>query len=1297
MPSQQTLYIHRHAISLTPPTTDTTALYLPSDKPTTNDRPTRLAFEDSPAPPRPDTRRRPSSLSRVAADQQAHRGVLTIRRLTLGSGYKYLTESIAVGDGPAPKETPLTRYYEATGTPPGVWMGAGLGGLDDGRGVRSGSQVTPEQLYNMLGVCVDPVSGEACGRKPNAEPEPLQTRIARRVARLSDSLDETARTVQALEIEAQERARTERFRPPVAAFDLTFSPQKSVSVAWALADRETQAAMYECHRQAIAITLKYAEANTFHSRSGTNGILQEELDGIIAAAFTHYDSRSGDPQLHDHVIVWNRARSRSDGAWRTLDSRGLYKQVVALSEVFDGVLEDLLTDQLGVGWQRMETRGGQLKVEIQGVGEQLLTEFSQRRGEMDLVEDKLTKAFLERNGHLPSPVQRRRIAQQANLRTRHQKRPRSLAEMSLDWRARATPMVGETEAWVQSLKHRSDLPPLRAADLGQEILADLATLARDHSTERRATFTRANLLAEVHRQLRGVRFADHTERLAVAERAVDIALQETVMVSAPELHHVPHRYRRADGTTMLRPADQLLYTTETLLDAEQRLLDAGRSTGAPTVPVATVADVAAKNLPGRDYGLSVDQAVAVQQIVTSGRQLDLLIGPAGTGKSTTMAGLRAAWEREHGAGSVLGLAPSAAAAEVLAHELGIDAENTSKWLFEHRRNDQREHELAALASASTDTSHPRHATATNGARQRELRVALDRWSLKPGQIVIVDEASLAGTFALEELTSAAEAAGAKVLLVGDQHQLSGVEAGGMFRALIHDRGTHIAELEDVRRFTNDWEKDASLRLRRGQDDVIEVYDAHGRISSGTREELIAELYGRWKEDVDAGLTSLMIAENGETVAELNRRARADRVAAGHVLANGVELSGDQRAGVGDEVVTRQNERRISTRRGWVKNGDRWTVTATHPDGGLAVKRASGRGKVELPAAYVAEHVELAYATTAHRAQGRTVDTAHAMIASGSSREALYVAVTRGRNSNRLYVDVAYDPDPASGHGGAIEEETAHAVLSGVLANQGAAVAAHAQITASWDSAESLARLHAEYLTIARAAQANRWETLVKSIGLTGDQAQQAIRSDAYGPLVAALQDAEARGLDIDRALPQLVRARALADADDIAAVLHWRVDAWVEKGASRHRLPPQLIVGLIPRAQRVDDLDLRQALEERADAMESRATALLQAALGTQAGWLQQLGTPPVDEGARVQWLRQARIVVAYRDRWGIWSSEPVGDSAQSIEQTSHRRRAAAASARAKAIAARTHHDLMDAQARQITQSEISPAPELGR
>jgi conjugative relaxase-like TrwC/TraI family protein len=94
-----------------------------------------------------------------------------------------------------------------------------------------------------------------------------------------------------------------------------------VSVAWALADAETKAVIYYCHLEAINYVLTYAEHEVFHSRSGKNGIVEEDVTGVVAADFTHWASRAVDPQLNDHVVVWNRAMSITDGKWRTLDRR----------------------------------------------------------------------------------------------------------------------------------------------------------------------------------------------------------------------------------------------------------------------------------------------------------------------------------------------------------------------------------------------------------------------------------------------------------------------------------------------------------------------------------------------------------------------------------------------------------------------------------------------------------------------------------------------------------------------------------------------------------------------------------------------------------------------------------------------------------------------------------------------------------------------------------------------------------------------------------------------------------------
>jgi len=367
---------------------------------------------------------------------------------------------------------------------------------------------------------------------------------------------------------------------------------------------------------------------------------------------------------------------------------------------------------------------------------------------------------------------------------------------------------------------------------------------------------------------------------------------------------------------------------------------------------------------------------------------------AGTGKSTAMAGLRAVWEAEHGPGSVLGLAPSAAAAEVLADELGIDTENIAQWLHEHHRTTQSLGYIDQLRQRLE-----RAATAGRNTIDLELQLQLlyeevRRWQPQPGQLVIVDEASLAGTFALDELVEAAEHAGAKVLLAGDWGQLTGIEAGGMFRTLVADRDGLAPALTDVRRFHNEWEKTASVELRVGDESAVETYVSQHRVVGGSRAEMLDALYREWKADTEEGTTSLMIAPDSATVVELNTRARTDRIGAGHVSADGLEVAGGQSAGVGDLVITRQNNRLLATGRRWVKNGDCWIVTATKADGSMIVQRHGGTGQDVLPADYVRANVELGYATTSHRAQGRTVATAHAMVSPTTTREALYVAVTR---------------------------------------------------------------------------------------------------------------------------------------------------------------------------------------------------------------------------------------------------------------------------------------------------------------
>ena len=531
-----------------------------------------------------------------------------------------------------------------------------------------------------------------------------------------------------------------------------------------------------------------------------------------------------------------------------------------------------------------------------------------------------------------------------------------------------------------------------------------------------------------------------------------------------------------------------------------------------------------ENLPGRDYKLSVDEALAVEKIATSR-----------TCASTCSSDRRRREVDRHGGttdrlgaspwtGSVIGLAPSAAAAQVLGDELGIETENTAKWLFEWRRIPELTARRDRLALNLARHAYPSSAGAT---RLRAQLAATDRAiaerRLKRGQLVMIDEATLAGTFALDELVSAARQAGSKVLLLGDGAQIRSVEAGGAFSLLVRDRGDLVPELTDVRRFRSDWEKAASVELRRGDRSAIDAYQAHDRITGGERKDLLDALYAAWKADVDAGKSSLMIAADAATAAELNLRARADRVAAGTVGEDGVRIAAGQTAGVGGEIVTRQNNRLFSTGKGWVKNGDRFVVRVTNADGSMAVRRSSGGAEVVLPADYVAQHVELAYATTAFRAQGRTVDTAHAMVGPTTTRVSL---VRRGDSRARLQLPLCRHrvrpgscDEPRRCHR-ATERERSSAVR---LANERAERSAHEALERAQRQAEDFATLAAEYESLARVAQQQRWEELLDRSGLGADRLEQVRQSVAYGPLIVSLRDAEARRPRRRMALPQAGR------------------------------------------------------------------------------------------------------------------------------------------------------------------------------
>jgi hypothetical protein len=371
--------------------------------------------------------------------------------------------------------------------------------------------------------------------------------------------------------------------------------------------------------------------------------------------------------------------------------------------------------------------------------------------------------------------------------------------------------------------------------------------------------------------------------------------------------------------------------------------------------------------------------------------------------------------------------------------------------------------------------------------------------------------------------------------------------------------------------------------------------------------------------------------------------------------------------VNDLVVTRENDRRLKTDTSWVKNGDVWTVAATHENGSMTVTRLSGHGTVVLPASYVAKNVELAYASTAHRAQGRTVDTAHAFASPTTTREVLYVSLTRGSESNHLYVDTHYDPDPSTGHDGLTEVPSALDVLAGVLRHEGADVSATDMIRLS--QTQSIAALVAEYDTIVTLAEGGRWETVLSQSGLSDTERAQAKASPAYAALLAQLRDAENRGFDIDTELPILVTGRSFEDADDVASVLHYRISRYMTGVGYPNSPASELVAGIFPRPSRITNPDIVLALNDRADAIEQRAHQLATIAIERSDTWVQDFGDAPDAGELYERWVVEVAAGAAYLDRWGINSPDSIFDDATANhEQVTQRTRVHSAAERSNAL-----------------------------
>ncbi len=1200
---------------------------------------------------------------------------MSIHKLTAGDGYAYLTRQVAALDATDKQHTGLADYYSQRGESPGRWAGSALADVD----MHVGQEVTADQMASLFAEGrhpnADQISDELQAAhasadqlkaaielgKPFPAPEDtpaFQIAVARRAVEVNVANGAPGDTMLAAAGRARIRTDvgremfTEAYgRAPkdprelssfiarnsrsttsaIAGFDLTFTPVKSVSALWAIAPREVAEQITAAHHAAVDDVLAWLERDATYTRGGKGGVQQLDATGLLAAAFDHRDSRAGDPDLHTHVAVSSKVRVLgADGTpdrWLALDARVLFKATVTASERYNTRVEAELHRRLGLTFQPRSdadaaaAAGKRMVREVAGVPEELVQVWSRRRARIDVRRAALAATFQAEHGRPPTPVEALKLAQQATLETRDAKHePRSEAEQRAIWRAEASHLLGSTEQLDQLVKSVVPTGPVRptsrqrdvkggAVTVSDDLLDTLTGRARGAIEAGRSTWQVWHVRSEAERQVRANAPAG-VDVDAVVDEVVARVLHpdQSVTLTRPDPVHAtlgsPSPLRRRDGSSVYDVAGSQLYTSAVVLADEQFLVDAaGRRDG--RVVADTDVDLALLESVANGLNLNTAQAHLVRVMATSGARVQLAIAPAGSGKTTAMSALTTAWTHGlhdgAGGGTVLGLAPSAVAAGVLREETGTHADTLAKLVY-HLRH-QALTPLPAWAAAVDDKT-----------------------------LIVVDEAGMAATGDLAAVTRFALDRGASVRLVGDDRQLAAIAAGGVLRDI---QATHGAvTLTELVRFRDQAEAAAGLAVRTGDTTGLGFYIDNDRVHVGDLTTVTDQAYNAWTTDRTAGLDSIMLAPTRELVTGLNIRARTDRLAA---LENEpstdatsrfdqlgqVELVDGSAASAGDTVITRRNERKLRTSAtDFVKNGDRWTVTAAHtpadpdPDlrGALDVVHVQTGRHLRLPADYVAQHVQLGYATTVHGAQGVTADTSHTVTVGVESRQQLYVALTRGRDANHLYLNAAMDGDehtiitPAATH-----PQTALNLLEQILSRDEAQPSATTTARGVDNPHTALSQATARYLDSLHTAAADL-------LGADRMQALEAhveqlvpgiVDSPAWPTLRGHLALIAADGHQPEAAFTVALREREIGTAADVAAVLDWRLDPTHTRTSSTPDNPPPApwLPGVPPRLRTNpewgDHLQARHDLVNQATTQVRDTARALTAA--TAPAWARQL------------------------------------------------------------------------------------------
>ena len=1169
--------------------------------------------------------------------------------------------------GRAGEKTAGGYYLNAAqeGEPPGRWFGRGAEalGFTDGQLVERDPYLAAYQQR-------DPETGEKLGRAPNGYKRFSQIFAAKLAAEPHATWERRLE----LEREAGQEAR----RSPVYT-DLTVAHNKSVSVLHAsfreqarrahlAGDAKAEAVwraweerVQEILQEANHAPLEYLQEHAGFTRTGYHGRRIDGVEpgrwapaGLLVTTWLQGTSRAGEPHDHSHNVIGRMCLTQSDGVWRAVDTMALRNQLGAMGAIVEVRVKAALAREFGVRWAAREDGMGH---EIDGIAQQTLDAFSTRGHTVTTAQLRLAREWAQRHGRAPNAREMTYLGLAANKITRGAK------DGQIDWDALTAgwdaTLGGQLAAIAENVCDFDARPEETAAvELPSREVQERAIKQALASVQaKNSTFTRSDLMKNLAWAM-GQESACLTPAAwqDLLERTTDQALSVehgVECLEAPEWPAVPRSLvRDLDGRSVYTRPGVTRYATRGQLSMEQRMCQQAQRTGAPALSrefcaaqLGADADTLDAQLGAQAQdatevtrtGLRMDQAAMIYEALTSTRRVSVGVGPAGSGKTHTVAAGAKAWEAN--GGKVIGLTCAQAARDVLCAAGITNCYNTSRFLLR------------------IDQGQP----------------------IRPGTLFVVDEGSMVSIPHQARIIDLAELHDCKVLVTGDHGQLTAPESGGGMRMLANHLGH--TQLAVPVRFNAEWERAASLRLRQGDKTALDAYAEHGRILGASREEALDMLRQRYVARRLAGEDALLMAYERADCRELSRMIRDDLIHLGHVDPGpSVEISEGERASAGDVIVCRENDARAETDPGHtLTNGDTFQVESVGENGAW-VRRVLDSDP-QTGAMRLADHAffcgesklrtvtDLGYAVTGHKGMGGTVRGGTALVTGREPHEWLYVAMTRGVEDNTV-VAVTHDgvkdtglakvaiqpkeadpkpgtqPDPELVRRERMERERAGlppepagepvdevrdpvAVLADCLDREDAELAASDYKQQALSNADHLSVLYARWADLAGQADRERYRQLVT------DALPEEYRHDDLGPkatwLWRDLRAAEAAGLDAAEVIRAAVGSHTLADARSIAGVLHKRLSLIVTPLVP---LPQKPWTG---RPRQFEDpeiaqheADLRQAMDERADRLGEHAVETLPA-------WaLQALGPVPDDPVDRLDWQQPASKIATYQELYGV-------------------------------------------------------------